>query len=313
MGVLNVCCYPTTLALYGADHTYVDCESGSYAWGCWGGDSGGTVLRSSHGSTKRADLIAEPDGRANITHYLINGVCHQAANRILRPANITARGARGYLLSVSLFGALGRPSAVFGRFQAPLYEHASALGDLDVCLYQGMEAPPSQSPSEKDFIAATVELYKYHYPELVNVSNTGGGQQGAGQLSDKFEAKRAAIFQIDSFKLLVRYRYEVTRKRVPLTQYHQMMKIREEFERSRELIEQELVEIGKSGWLEFVRNFDGLTQKFQRSLATILPEEDYKALLDISRDELIVLSDPAIVESIYEPESRPRGPGRRSP
>ncbi|MEA9753726.1 hypothetical protein VDG64_00655 [Xanthomonas campestris pv. raphani] len=313
MGVLNVCCYPTALALYGADHTYVECESGSYAWGCWGGDSGGTVLRSSHGSTKRADLIAEPDGRANITHYLINGVCHQAANRILRPANITARDARGYLLSVSLFGVLGRPSAVLGRFKAPLYEHASAVGDLDVCLYQGMGVPPSQSLAEKKLIAATVELYKLYYPELVDASDTGGEQQETGQSWDISEAKRAATFQIKSFKLLVRYRYDITRRRVTLTQYHQMMKIREEFERSREVIEQEFVEGGRNGWLEFVRSFDALTQRFQEGLATILPEEDYKALLDISRDERIVLSDPAIVESIYEPESRPRGPGRRSP
>ncbi|MBO9741419.1 hypothetical protein J7432_21010, partial [Xanthomonas axonopodis pv. begoniae] len=199
-------------------------------------------------------------------------------------------------------------------FRPSLYEHASAVGDLDVCLYQGIVLPTSPSPAEEKFIAATLGLYKLYYPELVDASNTAGGeQQEIGRSWDRSEAKRAAIFQIESFKLLVRYRSDVTRRRVTLMQYHQMMTIREEFERSRELIEQEFVEGGTSGWLDFVRNFDELTQRFQESLATILPEEDYKALLDISRDERIVLSDPAIVESIYEPESRPRGPGRRSP
>jgi hypothetical protein len=82
MGTLVVKHYPTALFANAADHTYVECGTGGKAWSCWGGQTGGAVLRQATGSTKRADAIAEPNERAGITCYLINGVCHQAANRI---------------------------------------------------------------------------------------------------------------------------------------------------------------------------------------------------------------------------------------
>jgi hypothetical protein len=47
------------------------------------------------GSTLRADAIAEPDERAGITCYAINGVCQQAAKRILLAApGMTVAGAQ---------------------------------------------------------------------------------------------------------------------------------------------------------------------------------------------------------------------------
>ncbi|WP_369975480.1 hypothetical protein [Xanthomonas bundabergensis] len=316
MGVLNVCCYPTKLALHAADHAYIECGGGSYGWGCWGGKSGGTTVRSAHGSTKRADAIGEPDERAGVTHYLINGVCHQSANRILMPALITANGVRGHLLSVSIFGLFGRPSAGFGMFKAPLYTRAGVSGDLDVCLYQGIQtSSQSRAFAERSFIDESVSLAREIYPELVLDTDSilSVSQQTAGEPWSSSEAERAAKFQIESFKLLVRHRAIVTGKRFSLAQYHEMMKIREQFELSREAIEREFVERGQSGWYGFVRNFDELTREFQASLSTILPGQDYEALLDISSDHRMVLSDPDIVESIYGPASRPRGPGSRSP
>ena len=108
MGILIAKHYPTKMVLKLADHTYVECGTGGKAWGCWGGKSGGTVLRKAPGSTKRADKIAQPDEKAGIKCYLINGVCHQAANRILLPAGITVRGARGYSVSEAIYGPYGR-------------------------------------------------------------------------------------------------------------------------------------------------------------------------------------------------------------
>ena len=96
MGTLVVMAYPTKLFLNLADHTYVKCGTGGKAWGCWGGNTGGAQLRRADGSTSRADAIAGGNERGGIKCYLINGVCHQAANRILFPAGITVRGARGY-------------------------------------------------------------------------------------------------------------------------------------------------------------------------------------------------------------------------
>src|SRR5262249_46453945 len=71
--------------------------------------------------------------RGGITCYLINGVCHQAANRILLPAGITVRGARGYEVSEALFGTYGRPGGVFGLCKAPFDQHAGTTGDLPAC------------------------------------------------------------------------------------------------------------------------------------------------------------------------------------
>ena len=108
MGTLVAMHYPTMLALGAADHTYVRCSTGRKAWSCWGGKTGGSFLRSGSGSTNQADAIAEPCNEcAGVTCYLVNGVCHQAANRILFPAGIFVTGARGYGVSSAILGLTG--------------------------------------------------------------------------------------------------------------------------------------------------------------------------------------------------------------
>jgi len=155
MGKLVVMCYSTSLFANLADHTYVKCGTGGRAWGCWGGKTGGTELRRGTGSTKRADAIAEADERARIKCYLINGVCHQAANRILFPAGITVRGARGYDVSEALFGTYGRPRGPFGTCRSPFHKHAGITGDLPECVearatrQQVTRKAPALSPEER--------------------------------------------------------------------------------------------------------------------------------------------------------------------
>src|SRR5262245_5244182 len=133
MGELIAMRYPIPLVANLADHTYVECGTGARGWSCWGGKTGGTELRRGDGSTSRADQIAGADERGGITCYLINGVCHQAANRILLPAAITVRGARGYEVSEALFGTYGRPGGVFGLCRAPFDQHTATAGDLPGC------------------------------------------------------------------------------------------------------------------------------------------------------------------------------------
>jgi hypothetical protein len=133
MGQLVAKRYSTSRFAKLADHTYVECGTGGKGWSCWGGKTGGAELRRGVGSTKRADGIAGSDGRGGITCYLVNGVCHQAANRILLPAGITVRGARGYEVSEALFGTYGRPGGVFGLCQAPFDQHAGSTGDIPEC------------------------------------------------------------------------------------------------------------------------------------------------------------------------------------
>ena len=134
MGTLIAVKYPTKLFLKLFDHTYVMCGTGRVRWPCWGGSSGGTAFRSATGSTMRAALIAGADGRAGIACYLVNGVCHQAANRILSAGEATVRGARGYWVSTALYGAYGRSSGVAGTCASPFEQHLGVTGDLPDCI-----------------------------------------------------------------------------------------------------------------------------------------------------------------------------------
>lgn len=124
MGQLIAKRYRTSMMAYLADHTYVECGAGK-AWGCFGGSKNGEAISAGEGSTARANAIAEPNGEAGVGRYLIDGVCHQAANRILLPANRLVTEARGYWLSVSIFGTYGR-SAFNMR--------PDVMGDLEACV-----------------------------------------------------------------------------------------------------------------------------------------------------------------------------------
>ncbi len=108
MGTLIGMAYPTKLLLKLADHTYVKCGTGKKAWRCWGGKTGGKSIAEGTGSTKRANAIAGRDEKAGIKCYAINGVCHQAANRILLSAGVLVKDARGYSVSTSLFNTYGK-------------------------------------------------------------------------------------------------------------------------------------------------------------------------------------------------------------
>jgi hypothetical protein len=63
MGTLVGKAYPTSLFANLADHTYVRCGAGAVGWGCWGGKSGGKVVRKATGSTKRATRSRSPTRR----------------------------------------------------------------------------------------------------------------------------------------------------------------------------------------------------------------------------------------------------------
>lgn len=93
------------------DHTYV--QSGNLFYKCHGECSGGKMLRSGFGDPYASLNIAdgttngnENDGNAHII-YMLSGVCHQIANRILAPARITVEGVEGYGLSTAFFGTYG--------------------------------------------------------------------------------------------------------------------------------------------------------------------------------------------------------------
>lgn len=95
---------PLLVAPYG-EHTYITSDCG-LKWGCWGRSTGGVALSAATGDSAIADCLSQPNSEAGI-RYGVTGVCHQTANRILRPANITVKGCQGYAFSVFSFGRHG--------------------------------------------------------------------------------------------------------------------------------------------------------------------------------------------------------------
>ncbi|PZQ33262.1 MAG: hypothetical protein DI562_02005 [Stenotrophomonas acidaminiphila] len=284
MGVISVLRYPTMLVGGAADHSYVECGSGAVGWGCWGGKSGGTTLRQRAGSTERAAAIAEPNERAGITTYLLNGVCHQSSNRILLPARTTADGVRGYTLSVGLFGPYGRLSSALGKCKAPLHIHEGLTGDIDQCMAQVFDGVPlGGEPLPYDFqddryMSAVGALYR-------------AGVDVDPSILDGF------TMQIDLFRELVAHRMRRVRRRIERRKYGRVMHFREQFEVARVGAEQSLFFEGNR--LGFCQVFDQLTLSFQDDLAAILDDEEYEDLLGLQRQERIVISEPRIVQSEY--------------
>lgn len=290
MGSLIVRKYPTKLFLNAADHTYVECATGARGWGCWGGKAGGALLQSTQGSTRRACAVAGPNERAGITCYLINGVCHQAANRILHQSGITVDGARGYSLSVSLFGLLGRGRALLGLCRAPFDDHPAVAGDFQECIgtiVQNAEAngepalpgAPRHDFEDEHYMAGVHALYKQMDPVA------------AGDHDSLFKN------QLAHFKLFMNHRSGSPETWANPEAYNQVMIARSDFERARLKAEEDFAST-KNG-MQFVDTFDELTLAFQAHLAQVLDVGSYTTLLGLQPGEPIVLSDPEIVHKAY--------------
>jgi hypothetical protein len=280
MGVLVAKRYPTKLALGLADHTYVECTEGK-GWGCWGGKTGGTALRSAHGSTRRADAIAEPDERARIACYAINGVCHQSANRILWPARITVRGARGYKLSEAIYGPYGRFRALFGLCDAPFDRRPHINGDLPECMFKVAARAPAEVEDDAQYLEQAVEIYERYAP-------LGARADGDDAMID---------LHVQLFLLLGRR--ELGPKRAGAAE--QAAGIRADEERERIEIERAFAE-RKLPVEPFVKEVNALTDRFQDRLAEAMEPEDYSLLLGLLPGDKVHLVDPDIAREAY-----PRG------
>ncbi len=300
MGTLVAFRYPTPLFLKLADHTYVACGTLGKAWSCWGGNTGGTELRRAPGSTQRADAIAEPDERAGITCYLVNGVCHQAANRILLPAGITVQGARGYAVSTALFGTYGRPRGILGFCRAPFDRHAGVSGDLAACIEavrlsddedkRDPRVGDGSDPRERAYLERALALH-----------------EGAGRLfADSSSTDEIVRFQLAQFALFVDYKLgdaPMHREFATGSGHDALMAIREETEHERLAAEQRFAD---SGDVEaFRKDDDALTLRFQDRVGKLMDAERYIALLDQEPGDDVTLADPEILAHAYRDRFAP--------
>ena len=303
MGTLIAMRYRLALTANLADHTYVVCGDGTKAWGCWGDDGGGTALRAGIGSTRRADAIAGGQARAGIDCYLINGVCHQAANRVLLPAGITVRGAAGYDVSEALFGTYGRPHGLAGLCHAPFRKRAGIDGDLAPRPARtAILRPRPLSPAacaderllrrrERRYLAAVQALY-------------GRAAVATTLASSARHADEAANFQMALFRLKVAFQLpSAASGRMAI----RLDVIRRATERVRLDIERSFLH-GDRTRFAFAHEFNGIVLAFQEAAAGVLGRRDYRALLGGTRGGAYVLADPAVVEQAYAgagPQAQP--------
>jgi hypothetical protein len=281
MGTLVVMRYPTSRYANLADHTYVECGAGGKAWSCWGGKTGGTALRHGAGSTRRANAIARRSERAGIKCYLVNGVCHQAANRILLPAGITVRGARGYDVSEALFGTYGRPRGAFGTCRAHFNQHTGVTGDLPACAEDMATAATTERRAERKYLRGVLALYR-----------KGAARLGSARGLSGPDLER---FLIELFMHKVRFSLGA---RLDRALVRKLRDIRASTERSRMTLEEWFArkELAASA---FVAAFNTETILFQEAVAGVLKANQYRALFGLRRGETVILADPRIVRRAY--------------
>lgn len=305
MGTLIIMRYPSKLVLKLADHTYVVCGTGRRAWGCFGGKTGGTEARRGIGSTHRADLIAGPNEQGGLACYLINGVCHQAANRIALPANILATRAtvKGYALSESLFGPYGRPRGILGLCRSPFNQHPGVNDDLPACApppppppRRAVEQPPKKK--EKKEKKGKIKI-QFSDPEVERKYINGTldiYEEGSSLFVPDEEQDRSQLLKFQVRLFMHKAKYDIGSAMDKATQ-KKLGDIRLDFENRRMLLE-DLFLNKEMRIKDFADLFDMATIWFQDAIANTLKAPHYKALLGTKPGEALVLADPEIVKSL---------------
>ena len=285
MGTLIVMAYPTKLFANAADHTYVKCGTGKKAWGCWGGKKGGKELRRGAGNTKRADKIAQPNEKAGIKCYLINGVCHQAANRILLPAGITVRGARGYNVSEALYGTYGRVGS--WPCKSPFKKYLQTTGDLPECVPKDTEGvfPAARVLSTSDkldwqYIQGVLKIYKSGQTLLK---------------AESFAPADAEEFHLKLFMYMAEFHLGTMLDKKLSSK---LKKVRLKTEKKRLKTETAFAK-DKMKPKEFVHAINKATIDFQDEMANAMTPEHYESLFELKPGDNVTLADPSIVSKVF--------------
>ncbi len=282
MGVLVAKAYPTALFANLADHTYVECLGGGKGWSCWGGKVGGRIIGQGVASTKRADCIAQPDEKAGIRCYLVNGVCHQAANRILIEAGITVRRARGSSISTVLFGTYGRTLA--WPCAASFDRCPGVTDDLPACSEPASPGRPTEAQDQDPGRSREVAYVE----EALDLYAEAESMEGEARLSAD------SPLQIRLFLHFARYQLEDRFEGVE----GRLSEIRSETEELFRQLQGPFVQ-GEVDPREYIARFDILTMWFQETMAKALTAPDYRALFSLHPDERVSLVDPRIVQAVY--------------
>ncbi len=284
----------TTIIGKAADHTYVKCGTGGKAWRCWGRSTGGRNIAQGSASTKRAGAIATQNGTASnqsagLKCYLVNGVCHQAANRILVQAGVTIRAAHGYWISSALFGTYGKVG--FWPCFSPFNKFPKVNGDLSECI-DPSDMAAEQAPlaiddrREQQYLKGVLSLYEKAEP------------MEKGEKTDAINTEDAIAFQSELFRHMVEFRLgsqfesSLTKNLEEVRNKTEVLIVENETAYKKE---------GKDVY-EFVNTFNKMTIQFQDEMASVLNDEQYQTLFDQERkpEDHVLLSDPEILKEVYD-------------
>ncbi|MGR0480879.1 MAG: hypothetical protein ACTFAL_05605 [Candidatus Electronema sp. V4] len=299
MGLLIAKAYRTNMFLGLADHTYVSCcPNDEKAWGCWGGKTGGRVLRTGEGSTRRANVIAESNERAGIICYGINGVCHQAANRILITAGITVEGAEGYRVSHALFGVYGVVG--FPPCYAPFDPQPNIAGEDPQCVAcSSTKAYSLEQESQKKDSDDSPEVPEGEsaYLKKALALYMDGHQAFRTMWKSYVNDTQSLVIenQMKSFELLTEYRFS---DKLPQSTSDRLSVIRLQTEKRRLELAGAFIN-GEMTVQDFVTQTNQEIGLFQQSAAELLSEAEYKQLFGMSPGKIVYLLDPEAAEIAF--------------
>jgi hypothetical protein len=287
VGNLVAKAYPTRLVFGLADHTYVECGNGGHGWKCFGGKTGGHAIRTATGSTSRADAIATPTEHSGLACYAVNGVCHQAANRILLAAQITVEGARGYGVSHAMFGVYGRVgiwpcSSIF-------HKHEGVAGDLPACRGQSGDASSSLSAADREdgeYVRSTLAIYDAH---------AGLFAAGAEPSLDATDGRHddVAAFHLELFGNMVDFKLGPDAREGSLRP--RLLDIRRGIEERQQNVERRHAGEDLFG-SALADEVDAIARDLQDAIAGATTDDQYQRLLGLPKGDVVAVTDREVVE-----------------
>jgi hypothetical protein len=292
MGTLVAKAYPTRLVFGLADHTYVECGNGGRGWRCFGGKTGGHAIRTAAGSTVRADAIATPTEHSGLACYAVNGVCHQAANRILLAAQITVEGARGYGVSHAMFGPYGRVGIwpCSSNFQ----RHEGVTGDLAACREQYGDGPSRRSARDEEdgeYVLSTLAIYDAHADLLAAERSPNAG-----------DARRddVAAFHLELFANMVDFK--LGRDATQGALKPRLLDVRREIEERQQNVERRHASEDLFG-SALADEVDAIAKNLQEAIAGVTTDEQYLRLLGLPKGDVVAVTDRDVIEAGGTPPS----------
>jgi hypothetical protein len=267
------------------DHTYV-CASDGQIFPCWGNSQNGRIIAAGSGSATRATCFARNESKAGIV-YGINGVCHQTSNRILYPASVIVNRARGYALSVALYGTYGVIEAISAiewavrkgqckSEQSTCALEGTTMSNSDDTIRDGRT--PSADPALEAYLQQVENLYLRHAHATLLARHIGDpAPSGTDVLKQELH-------------LLAQYNLNG-----PLSTSEDISEAQSVMVARKTALEQQYAD-GQLSSDEYAKQLNNVANDFLATCARLLSAQDYEAMFGAPPGERIDLVNPDEME-----------------